>query len=299
MAPRLIQEGKIQILGQTLNSVVYSVSSDSKTGFAADSPSVLKGGTVWYEGREALGPGKSAEESDERARKEASIYDVLGHHDRILGYLGLEVAVISEGAAPKAWAVRLERAPYGALRDYIVNNKANPPDERTRLQLAMQFAEGVAHIHRRGVVWGDLSTRNALLFDDWCIKLGDFAHSDLVENYPEDWYMCETRYCPPGSDRPHRNTVGTMNREIFALGTAIYEIVEWKVPYGPVTEVSEDEVTTALADGNWPQLNTGNPAEAIIRGCWEYKYESSQRVLDDLRCLGKDTTRHNLNVVEN
>lgn len=57
MAPKLIREGKIQILGQTANSVVYAVASDGETGQAKDSPTVLKGGTVWYEGREALGPG--------------------------------------------------------------------------------------------------------------------------------------------------------------------------------------------------------------------------------------------------
>ena len=78
MAPKLIKDGKIQILGQTLNSVVYAVADDSETGLAKDSPSVLKGGTVRYEGREALGPGKNAKESDERARKEANIYKILG-----------------------------------------------------------------------------------------------------------------------------------------------------------------------------------------------------------------------------
>ena len=78
MAPTLVLEGKIQILGQTANSVIYAVACDSQTGKAKDSPSVLKGGTVWYEGRKVLGLGKDAEESDERARKEARIYGVLG-----------------------------------------------------------------------------------------------------------------------------------------------------------------------------------------------------------------------------
>jgi serine/threonine protein kinase len=127
---------------------VYAVASDSKTGWAKDSLSVLKGGTVWYEGWEALGLGKGVEESDERARKEAGIYEVLGQHDRILNYLGLEAAVIGgAGTVPKAWAVRLERAPYGSLRDYILNNAANPPRERNRLELVVQFAKGVAHMH--------------------------------------------------------------------------------------------------------------------------------------------------------
>ncbi|KAK1772216.1 hypothetical protein QBC33DRAFT_553670 [Phialemonium atrogriseum] len=263
MAPKFIKEGKIQILAQTANSVVYAVASDSKTGWAKDCPSVLKGGTVWYEGREALGPGKDVEESDERARNEAGIYEALGQHNHILGYLGLETTVIDGvGTMPKAWAVRLERAPY-----------------------AVQLAEGVAHTHRCGVVWGDLSVRNALLFDKWHIKLGDFADSDRVDDYPRDWYGCEVRYCPPGSDRPHCQDVGTMNRELFALGTAVYEIVEWKVPYGPEDEVPEDEVIAALVVGKRPQLTNDNPAEAVIHRCWGYMYESSRQIVDSLRGL--------------
>lgn len=286
MPPRLVEEGKIQIIGQTANSVVYAVASDSKTGWARDSPSVLKGGTVWYEGREALGPGQGVEESDERARREASIYEALGQHDSIVRYLGLEAAVLGgAGTLPKAWAIRLQRAPYGSLRDYILGTAADPPKEHIRLGLAVQFAEGVAHIHQRGVVWGDLSARNALLFDKWRLKLGDFADSDLVNNYPHNWYGCEVRYCPPGSDKPQCHSIGTMNREIFALGTAIYEIVEWRVPYGPEAEVSDDEVIAALVDGKRPPLTNDNPAGAIIRRCWGFMYESSLQVVDSLKSL--------------
>ena len=61
--------------------------------------------------------------------------------------------------------------------------------------------------------------------------------------------MCEDRYCPPGSNRPHRNTVGTMNRELFALGSAIYEILEWKVSYGTRFELYGDDVIEALSWG--------------------------------------------------
>lgn len=298
MPPKLVAEGMIQILGQTANSVVYAVADDSDTGRARDSVSVLKGGTVWYRGREALGPGQSAEESDERARKEAEIYEALGKHDRILNFIALEVADVDEGMEPKAWALRLERAPHGPLRDCIVSSQANPPNVQTRLEMAIQFAEGVAHMHRHRVIWGDLSTRNALLFDNCYVKLGDFADSDVVDKYPNDWYGCEVRYCPPGSARPNNHIVGTVNREIFALGTAIYEITEWKVPYGPPVEVLEDEVIAALVDGKLPEFNGDNAAEAVIRGCWEYKYKSSQQALEDLQRLKGNSIRHNVGGVE-
>ncbi|KKZ68474.1 hypothetical protein EMCG_05933 [[Emmonsia] crescens] len=102
-APKLITEGKTQVLVQTANSIVYVVADDSNTGFAKDSPSVLKGGTVWYEGRETLGPCKDAEDSDERARKETSIYNILGKHERILKFHDLETSLLdSQNLVPKA-----------------------------------------------------------------------------------------------------------------------------------------------------------------------------------------------------
>jgi len=66
---------------------------------------------------------------------------------------------------------------------------------------------------------------------------------------PSDWRGSEVRYCPMGSDRPQRHNVGTMKRERFALGIAVYEIVEWKVSYGPEVEVSEGDIIAALVEG--------------------------------------------------
>ena len=100
MPSRLIETGKVQILGQTLNNVVYAVANDSSTGLAKDSPTVLKRGTVWCEGRETLGPNKERAVSDKTPRKEASIYQTLGHHDHILRYHGIEISVL-DGHSPE------------------------------------------------------------------------------------------------------------------------------------------------------------------------------------------------------
>ncbi|KKZ68473.1 hypothetical protein EMCG_05932 [[Emmonsia] crescens] len=61
--------------------------------------------------------------------------------------------------------------------------------------------------------------------------------------------------------------------------------MEWKVPYGSYIEVPEEDVINALGAGEWPQLSSDNPAEAIIRSLWSYSYESSERVVADLQRL--------------
>ncbi|KAK4141092.1 uncharacterized protein C8A04DRAFT_31299 [Dichotomopilus funicola] len=259
----LLVNGQVQVLGQTLNSVIYAVATDNPTThLAKDSPTVLKGGTVWYEGREALGPNKPADETDTVLRKEAAMYTALGPRPRILRFVALEEAVLPGGGIDdprsvgegegevrkkKAWGLRLERASVGgSIRERIRGTAvlkqlpapAPAPDVLTRLTPAAQFAEGVAHIHACGIIWGDLSTRNALWFDDGVesgsgkgtkglLKLCDFADSEFFADYSTEWYDCESRYCRPGSTRPHRQQPPgqTLEWEISALGSAVYEIV--------------------------------------------------------------------------
>lgn len=71
-----------------------------------------------------------------------------------------------------------------------------------------------------------------------------------------------------------------MARELFALGTAIYEITEWNIPYG--IEADEVEVDKALGRGEWPKLSPDNPAEPVVRRCWEFKCRSADEVLKAL-----------------
>ena len=90
----------------------------------------------------------------------------------------------------KTWALRLERAPYGDLRNKIMKSSTSPPDRVARLHVAHQFAQGLAYPHQHEVIWDDLSTRNAFLFDGWRVKLGDFVDSDKLDCYSTEWYMC-------------------------------------------------------------------------------------------------------------
>lgn len=77
--------------------------------------------------------------------------------------------------------------------------------------------------------------------------------------------------------------VDVIHREIYALGSAIYELTEWRVPYGSEYDVPREEVEQMMIAGKYPEISAGNPAEGIILRCWAYKYESAQQVVQDLR----------------
>ncbi|KAJ4135278.1 hypothetical protein NW768_004900 [Fusarium equiseti] len=144
-----------------------------------------------------------AEDNDEAFKREAAIYDALGSHEHILKSFGLayppakqdEKLESSNQGERHAWALKLERAPHGNLRERIIKGDAPPMTQRLKLA-------------------GDISTRNVLLFDDLHVKLSDFAGSSLKD-----------------SESPERTVFG---KEMFALGTCICEITEWAIPYGEI-----------------------------------------------------------------
>jgi serine/threonine protein kinase len=259
MAPNPLK-GRIESIAYTYFSIVYAITGDKET--------VLKGEAIWLDGKEY---DRRPCASGDNLRREARIYKILGDHDRITRCYGLEVF---EGA-DQGCALRLERAPLGCLREHIVRSPP-PADMRVRLRMAVEFAQGVEHVHNCGVIWGDLSTRNALLFDGLKVKLCDFAGALLPGVFDNITNEYEVRYCPTGPEE-HWPAVGTVERELYALGTAIYEIIEWKVPYG--TDVDEQDVDKALNCGERPGLTPDNPAQTIIEGCWDARYNLAQEVV--------------------
>lgn len=284
MPPKLIEEGKIQVLGDTFNSVVYAVETESATGHAKDTPTVLKGATFWYKGEKPFVYNLlvTEEKAIGMLRRDARMYEFLGPHPRLVVCHGLEMC---EG---RPWALRLQRVRPGRnIRHYIVDTSDSPAGMSTRIELAAQFTEGLAYLHSRNIIWSDLSTRNALVGRSeegtLDVRLCDFVDSELEPDYPGDTYEVELRYCIPGFRYYEENKHGKFERELFSLGTAICEITEWAVPYGPYTEMME--IHSRVQGGEWPHVSEGNPAAGIIRKCWEFNYDSAKEVEADLRKL--------------
>jgi hypothetical protein len=72
-----------------------------------------------------------------------------------------------------------------------------------------------------------------------------------------------------------------MKRELFSLGSAIYEIIAWERPFA---DLEDNEVDARYARDEFPSLD-GNVAVQIIRNCWDEIYETVQEVTTDLRAL--------------
>ncbi|RBQ66029.1 hypothetical protein FVER14953_03057 [Fusarium verticillioides] len=198
-----------------------------------------------------------AEDTSNLFKREAAIYEALGSHPCILKCIGVELMPDGE----EAWALRLERAPHGNLREYIGKNES--PTMTRRLQVAIDFTEALQYIHDRGVIWGDVSPRNVLVFDDLHIKLCDFAGSTLKGKFP--------------SFSLHVNlVVGYQDQK----ETLFSEITGWTAPYGPI-EI--EELQQKLMDGEYPYVGDSNPVKDVIKKLRNFEYSSAQEVVQALR----------------
>lgn len=164
---------RVQVLMRTDHSVVYVDKAEPSV--------VLKAETIWIDSKPYGPPSMAAQTSYDLCR-EHDIYMSLGGHQRITMCLGL---VHDEDG--NAIALKLERASKGNLRHLIEESQVVPSVSR-RLEMAVALAEGVAYLHSRGVIWGNLSTRNILIFDDYRLKICDFASSALEDIYPQFGY---------------------------------------------------------------------------------------------------------------
>ncbi|KAI3341730.1 kinase-like domain-containing protein [Ustulina deusta] len=234
----------LEPIGQTGLSIVYTEKGNSK--------SVLKAVGFWLDG-EMYDHAVFAEDTSNRFKREATLYEALGSHPCII------------------------TAPHGNLRECIERN--NPPTIARRIRVAIDLAETIQHIHDRGIIWGDVSARNILVFDDLHIKLCDFAGSSLPGIYPELLFSYEPRYWVPGPDE-EAPTKGTLAMELFALGTAICEITELAIPYG---SIEVEELQQKLLDRVYPHITENNPVRDIIQKLWHFEYGSAQEVADALK----------------
>ncbi|TPX07586.1 uncharacterized protein E0L32_010685 [Thyridium curvatum] len=207
-----------------------------------DQKTVLKGYEIWVAGKRISYFDRPCEDA---LRHEEGIYNHLGEHPQILRCLGL--VSVHDGMN----SLRLERAPFGNVRQYIERNERL--SEPHRLQMALDVAVGLSHIHSRGVQHADLSCRNLFLFDNYRVKIGDFGGS-IMQNSTFPQTVCEEpRYELPcrGRDFEHRPVV---KRELFALGSAIYEITYWTRPF---PDLQDTEVETRYANDEFPSLSDG------------------------------------------
>lgn len=228
---------------------------------------VLKGYEIWVNGKRQSYKSCPCEES---VCWEELVYEHLGRHPRILSCYGL-VEVCHA-----VHSLHLELAPLGNVRQYIEDHP-KPLPEHTRLQMALDVAVGLGYVHSRKVQHADLSCRNLFLFDGFRTKLGDFGDS-AIEGREFTPTVCEEIRCelPCRAREFHRRPI--RKRELFALGSVIYEIMAWVRPY---PGLQDKEVEALYAKEEFPSTD-GIVVGHTIMNCWKEVYDTADQVVESL-----------------
>ncbi|KAI1498887.1 hypothetical protein F5X99DRAFT_411590 [Biscogniauxia marginata] len=120
---------------------------------------------------------------------------------------------------------------------------------------------------------------NLLLFDGYRIKIGDFGGS-IIEGRELSFPVTvaeEAQYDLPccGRDRQERPI---MKRELFALGSCMYEVMAWTRPF---QGLRDSEVTKRYEHGD-SRLWIASQLRAIWN-CWHEVYDCADEVVESLK----------------
>lgn len=138
-----------------------------------------------------------------------------------------------------------------------------------------QAIKAIIFIHRKGVIHSDLSARQLLVDKRLNIRLSDFGGSSL---HSSEAIVMEkaSHFLPRSEESPN-----TVQSDLFALGSTIYEILQGKKPYDGKPD---EEIQRLFALKIFPSLDaiTSPQGRGIISKCWGCEYHCALEILEDI-----------------
>ena len=214
------------------------------------------------ESSETIVKSPHGEENQDAIAIERRIYERFskhGGHGGLLCYHG-----------PYESGIRLEYACNNNLRSFLRTTHTKDIDTKQRLRWAKQITDTLRFVSSKNVVHGDLTCSNIFLDRHLDTKLADFAGSSLDGSDLLVAVTASHRY--PGSAL-------SVQGDIFALGSTLYEIMTGVVPYH---EFSEKEIESRYSKYEFPETKSLGPIGDVITHCWQSQYNSFDAIITDL-----------------
>jgi serine/threonine protein kinase len=171
----------------------------------------------------------------------------------------------------------LEYAEKGELRGYL-RRAMRKVESGAVFRWARQAAEALAFSHANGVLHGDINCRNFFLGQGLNLKVADFAGSS-VDQPPATICYSATHQLPTSGSTP-TNASGvavSVDTEIFAFGSALYEMVTGREPYAMLSEM---EVEALFRSKRFPDLSNVMILGTVIDRCWNLEFDSMRQILE-------------------
>ncbi|KAF8999175.1 kinase-like domain-containing protein [Cyathus striatus] len=121
----------------------------------------------------------------------------------------------------------------GNITQYLGRN----PDV-SRQHLTLDIARGIAYLHEKSIVHGDLKGVNVLISDNGVACLADFGLSSIINTYSLAWSSIESSVINAGTVRwqapellDEKSLGATKESDIYAFACVCYEVFVGKVPF--------------------------------------------------------------------
>ncbi|KAL4941081.1 hypothetical protein BDV06DRAFT_223437 [Aspergillus oleicola] len=160
----------------------------------------------------------------------------------------------------------------------IIPERGNVHDKSSKA------AQGLSYVYERGIVQADVGCHNLTLTNSG-IKAIDFAGSSIDG---QDALVCYD-WCAARPELSRSGMFPYLKSDILALGSALFEIELWKVPFADLLQgqsLADVDVwaLSRAAEGRFARREYPRKLERlvlgnVIRGCWEGVYGSMRAVV--------------------
>ena len=177
------------------------------------------------------------------------------------------------------------------LTNYIRYNKTQITAYDFK-DIMVNIVQGVAHIHSKNMVHGDLKPAN-ILYNDEDIKIADFGLSCIREKYIADCQSCRTckrvaigtrLYMAP--ELFYTNYIYKASAtDIWALGIIMYQLTESRIPFSYTTV---DDLKIKILQTKPTYTYPNKAITDIIKSCLHRAPQdrpSAQELLQELQAL--------------
>lgn len=168
-------------------------------------------------------------EAVERFLQEAKVIS-LSNHPNIIKLYG-------QGKWEKGLYMAMEFIHGISLRQFIIQQSLSI---RRALEIVLQVAYALAHLHSHGIIHRDLKPENILITEDAEIKVIDFGisqvHEEKKTNSSSSRFLGTPHYMSP--EQKQDPTSVTFGSDIYSLGIILYELVLGKLSFGTIDLLS-------------------------------------------------------------
>eukprot|EP00479_Gromia_sphaerica_P009089 TRINITY_DN3713_c0_g1_i1.p1 TRINITY_DN3713_c0_g1~~TRINITY_DN3713_c0_g1_i1.p1 ORF type:complete len:278 (+),score=31.09 TRINITY_DN3713_c0_g1_i1:262-1095(+) len=148
---------------------------------------------------------------------------------------------------PPKMGIVMEYCSNGTLFDTLKNRTLNF-QKTNPLRIAREIASGMAYLHSKRRVHGDLKSLNILLDDQWTAQVADFGDSFLLSDISgmsnrEEKERGGVLRGTAAWKAPEllKGDHPTLKVDVYSYGIVLWELLVWKFPFVMVSEYEEKD----------------------------------------------------------